>query len=116
MRSRSEETRALSAGGATARRRRHGRVAELTVHDPDRHLALREDVGHVEVVGVRAAVDDPVHVEVQVVEFREQRRVGDDLVDFRIAFADPSVKLKGATAQTTSAVGRSQGCLCKFDR
>lgn len=45
-------------------------------------------------IRVRTAVDDSVHVEVEVVEFWQECCVGDDLVDFWIAFADPAVELR----------------------
>jgi hypothetical protein len=45
---------------------------------------------------VRTAVDDSVHVEVEVIEFWQECCVGDDLVDFWIAFADPAVELSSS--------------------
>mmetsp|Transcript_43470 Transcript_43470/g.80905 ORF Transcript_43470/g.80905 Transcript_43470/m.80905 type:complete len:244 (+) Transcript_43470:1116-1847(+) len=63
------------------------------VHDPEHHILLAEDIGHIHVGGMRTSVNDTVHVQVQVVELGKEGRVRDYLVDLRIAFADPSVKL-----------------------
>lgn len=38
-------------------------------------------------------MQDTVHVQVQVVELRQERGVGDDLVDLGVPFRYPSVKL-----------------------
>ena len=46
-------------------------------------------------VGVGAAVDDPVHVKVEMIELGEEGFIGDDLVDFRVAFRKPAVELDG---------------------
>jgi len=39
-------------------------------------------------------VDDTVHVQIEVVKLREERRVRDDMVDLGVAFANPSVELE----------------------
>ncbi len=44
-------------------------------------------------VGVGAAVDDPIHVQVEVVKLWKQRLIGDDLIDFWIALTEPAIKL-----------------------
>lgn len=59
----------------------------MTLRDPH-HLNAQAIV-----VGMSARVQDAVHVEVKVVELREKRGVGNDLVDFRVALGYPSVKL-----------------------
>jgi hypothetical protein len=38
-------------------------------------------------------VNDPVHVQIQMIEFGQQGVIGHDLVDLRVPFADPAVKL-----------------------
>ena len=62
------------------------------MHYPQDHVAFGEDVGDVEVTGVGAAVDDAVHVEVEVVEFGEEGFVGDHLVDLGVALGEPSLQ------------------------
>lgn len=57
------------------------------MHDAQHHVFFGERFGNVNVRWVCAAVDDAVHVEVEVVEFGEEGCVGDDLIDFWIAFA-----------------------------
>ena len=65
------------------------------MHDAEDHVTLSKNVGHIEVVGVGASMDDPVHVQVQVIELGEQRLIGNDLVDLGVALAEPAIKLKG---------------------
>lgn len=57
------------------------------MHDSHHHIFFGKCVGYVEVGGVCAAVNDAVHVEVEVVEFGKEGCVGYDLVDFGVAFA-----------------------------
>ena len=44
-------------------------------------------------VGVCAAVDDAIHVQIQVVKLREKRFIGNDLINLRIALTEPAIKL-----------------------
>ena len=55
-------------------------------------LLLADPKVRVVVVGVRANVDDAVHVQVQVVEFGDLVLL-DDLAEAGIALAEPSVEL-----------------------
>lgn len=48
------------------------------------------------VVGVRAGVDDAVHVEVEVVELGEEGEVGDDVVHAHVALREPAVEFRNA--------------------
>jgi hypothetical protein len=63
------------------------------VHNPEHHVLLGQDVANIEGRRMRAPVDDPVEVQVQVVHLGEERLVRDDLVDLRVALGDPSVEL-----------------------
>lgn len=63
------------------------------MHDSQDHVAFREDIGYIEMTWVSAAVDDPVHVQIQVVEFRKKCLIGNDLINLRIALTEPAVKL-----------------------
>lgn len=46
---------------------------------------------------MRAAVNDTVHIQIQMVKLWQQRRVGNDLIDLCVPFADPSIKLQYRT-------------------
>ena len=70
-----------------------GDDAVEVVHDPQHHVLFAQDFRDVEVARVRATVNDPVQVQVQVVHLGQQRLIGDDLVDLGITLRDPSIKL-----------------------
>jgi hypothetical protein len=40
----------------------------LTMHDPKYHITFGENIGDIKMAGVRASVDDPVHVKVQMIK------------------------------------------------
>jgi hypothetical protein len=42
---------------------------------------------------VRAAVDNPIHVEIQVVKLGQQGIVSDNLVNLGVALGNPAIKL-----------------------
>ncbi len=63
------------------------------MHDAKHHITFGKDIGYIEMAGVGAAVDDPVHVQIQVVKLWKQRLIGNDLVNLWIALANPAVKL-----------------------
>jgi hypothetical protein len=63
------------------------------VHDSQHHVPFRYDIGNVHVTGMRTSVDDPVHVEIQVIKLRQEGGIGNDFIDLGVPFADPSVKL-----------------------
>lgn len=44
-------------------------------------------------IRVSTAVNDPIHVQVQVVELRQEGFICDDLIYLRVALAEPSVEL-----------------------
>lgn len=50
------------------------------------------------IVGMGARVQDAVHVQVQVVELRQEGRVRNDLVDLRVPLRNPPVKLRNSHA------------------
>ena len=64
-----------------------------TVHDSQHHISFRQSIGNIPVTGMRAAVNDAVHVQVEMVEFRQQGTVRDNLIDLWIALRDPAVEL-----------------------
>ena len=57
------------------------------VHDSKHHIFFREDVRDVHVIGMRTSVNDTIHIEVEVIEFGQERGIGDDLIDLWVAFA-----------------------------
>lgn len=63
------------------------------MHDAKHHITFGEDIGYIEMVGMGAAVDDPIHVQVEVVKLWKQRLIGDDLIDLWIALTEPAIKL-----------------------
>ena len=64
-----------------------------TMHDSQHHISFRQSIGNIPVTGMRAAVNDAVHVQVEMVEFRQQGTVRDNLIDLWIALRDPAVEL-----------------------
>lgn len=64
-----------------------------TMHDSQHHVSFRKAVGNVAVAGVRAPVNDAVHVQVEMIELRQQSIVRDNLIDLGVALRDPSVEL-----------------------
>ena len=64
------------------------------MHNAEYHVPLAHDIGHIEVVWMGASVDDAVHVQVEVIELRQQSLVRYHLVDLCVALADPAVELK----------------------
>ena len=65
-----------------------------TVHDSQHHVPFREDsFRQVHVGRMGASVDNPIHIEIQVIKLGQQGIVGDNFIDFGIAFTNPTVKL-----------------------
>lgn len=65
----------------------------LTVHNAQHHVSFTQDVRNVHVTRVSASVNDSIHIKVKVVEFRQESRVGDNLIDLCVALTEPAVKL-----------------------
>jgi hypothetical protein len=63
------------------------------MHNAEHHVAFTQDGTNVHITGMRAPVNNTVHIEIQVVKLGQERRVGNDLIDLRVSFRDPSVKL-----------------------
>jgi len=64
------------------------------VHNSKHHVTFRYDVRYVHVAGMSTSMNNPIHVEIQVIKLGEQCRIGHDFVDLCVPFTDPSVKLK----------------------
>ena len=75
------------------------------MHDTKHHIAFRKDIGYIEVVGMGAAVDDPIHVQIQVVKLWKQRLIGNDLINLWIALTEPAVKLYIAGIEVRKSIG-----------
>lgn len=76
-----------------------GAIKKLTMHNSEHHISLAEDIRHIKMVGMRTTMNNAIHVKVQMIELREERRVRNDMVDLWIAFADPSVELQGVKSK-----------------
>lgn len=63
------------------------------MHNSEHHVSFTKNIGDIQMTRVGASMDDTVHVKVQMIEFRQQRRVWYNLIDFGVAFANPSVEL-----------------------
>lgn len=64
------------------------------MHNSQHHILLAQNLGHVQVRRMRASVNDAIEVEIEVIYFRKQRLIRDDLIDLGVSLRDPSVKLK----------------------
>jgi hypothetical protein len=42
---------------------------------------------------MRTAVDNPIHIEVQMIKLGKESGIGNDFIYLRVPFTDPSVKL-----------------------
>jgi hypothetical protein len=65
----------------------------LTMHNAKHHIAFTQDGTNVHITGMRASVDNTVHVKIQMVKLGQERRVGYNLIDLGVSFRYPSVKL-----------------------
>lgn len=67
----------------------------LTMHNSEHHVSFADDIGNVQVAGMCTAVNDTVHIQVEVIEFRQKCRIRYDLIDLCVSFTNPSIKLSG---------------------
>ena len=63
------------------------------MHNSQHHVSFRKCIGNIHVIGMCASVNNAIHVEIEVIKFRQQGGIGHDLINLGIAFTDPSVKL-----------------------
>ena len=70
------------------------RLRQLTMHDSKNHIPFSKDIRYIKMAGVGASVDNPIHIEVQMIKFRQERLICNDLVDFWVTLTEPAVKLK----------------------
>jgi hypothetical protein len=63
------------------------------MHNAEHHVSFTQNGANVHITGMRASVNNAVHIEIQVVKLGQERRVGYDLIDLWVSFRDPSVKL-----------------------
>ena len=54
----------------------------LTMHDPQHHVSFRQHLRNVLVIGMGTAVDNSIHIQVQVIEFRQQGLITNNFIDF----------------------------------
>ena len=67
------------------------------MHDPQHHVSLTHNIRNIHVTGMRASVDNPIHIQIKMIELWKERRISDDLIDLWISLTDPSIKLKVGT-------------------
>ena len=70
------------------------------MHDSQHHVAFTHDIRNVQMTGMRASVNDPVHIQVQMIKLGQKRRVRHDLIDLGVTFTDPAIKLKKRKEQS----------------
>jgi hypothetical protein len=63
------------------------------MHNAEHHVTFTQEGTNVHITGMRASVNNAVHIEIQVVKLGQERRVGNDLIDLGVSFRYPSVKL-----------------------
>jgi hypothetical protein len=44
--------------------------------------------------GMGAAVNDSIHIEIQMIKLGKEGRIRNDFIDLRVSFTDPSIKLQ----------------------
>jgi hypothetical protein len=64
------------------------------MHNAQHHISFSQDIRDIHMTGMRASMDDSIHIQVQVVKLWQQSRIRNNLIDFRVALTDPSIKLK----------------------
>jgi hypothetical protein len=64
------------------------------MHNSKNHIPLGKDIGYIEMTGVCAAVDNAIHIQIQMIKLGQERLIRNDLVYFWISLTKPAVKLK----------------------
>ena len=64
------------------------------MQNSQQHVFFRNHFGDILISWMRTAMDDTVHVQVQMIKFGQQGIVGHNLVNLRITLGNPSVKLE----------------------
>ena len=65
------------------------------MHNAQHHIPFTNDIGKFSIGRMRTTVNDSIHIQIQMVDFRQQGRIGNNVIDFGITFADPAVELGG---------------------
>ena len=65
----------------------------LTVHNAKHHIPFTENIRHIEMVWMSAAVNNAVHIKVKMIELRQQRRVSNYMINLGIPLGYPAVEL-----------------------
>jgi hypothetical protein len=63
------------------------------MHDSQHHISLAQNIGDIHMIRMSTSMNNSIHIEIEMVKLGQQRCIRNDLVDLRIAFRDPSVKL-----------------------
>ena len=64
------------------------------MHNTEHHVSFAQNIRDVHVIGMGTSMDNAIHIQVEMVKFRQKRRIRHDLVNLGIAFREPSVKLE----------------------
>lgn len=78
--------------------------SKLTMHNAKHHISFAHYICNVHVTRVSTAVNDTIHIEIQMVKFWQQRRVRNDLIDFCVALTDPAIKLLNKKTRSANNV------------
>jgi hypothetical protein len=65
----------------------------LTVHDPEHHVTFTQNIRDIHVTWMRTSMNNPIHIEIQMIKLGKKRRIGNNLIDLGVSFTNPSVKL-----------------------
>ena len=70
------------------------------------HVFFRQDLGDILIRRVGTSVDNPIHIQVQMIKLGQQGTVSDDLIDFGITLRNPSVKLRARGTKQNQVIQR----------
>jgi len=66
----------------------------LTMHNPEHHITFTQNIGNVHMTGMCTSMNNPIHIKIQMIKFRKKCGIGNNLINLRISFTDPSKKLR----------------------
>ena len=64
------------------------------MHNAQNHITLGQNIRNIQMIGMSTSVDNTIHIQVQVIKFRQECFIGNDLIDFGVALTEPSVELR----------------------
>ena len=63
------------------------------MHNSQHHIPFTNDIRDITIGWMGTSVNDSIHIQIQMIKLWQQGRIGDNVIDLGIAFADPAVKL-----------------------